>query len=122
VPTSWSADQEVDRASAGFDLVEFEPPVLAPVEELFYRACIGGARVAVTDAGGEEFDEAAASALAAVADDGWQRVEPGTDERRRRCQRLGQQDRRLRRQVEDPPRLSRNLAHRADYERPRAIA
>ena len=34
--------------------------VLAPVEELFHRARIGGARVAVTDAGGEEFDEAAA--------------------------------------------------------------
>jgi hypothetical protein len=36
---------------------------------------MGGARVAVTDAGGEEFDEAAAGTLAAVADDGRQRIE-----------------------------------------------
>ncbi|HVA80066.1 MAG TPA: hypothetical protein VNF29_03995 [Candidatus Binataceae bacterium] len=46
---------DVSRNRKRVNLVEFEPPVLAPVEELFYRACIGGARVAVTDAGGEEF-------------------------------------------------------------------
>jgi hypothetical protein len=66
------------------DVVQFEPPVLAPVEELFYRARIGGARVAVTDAGGEEFDEAAAGALAAAANDYEQRFEPSPDQRQRR--------------------------------------
>jgi hypothetical protein len=71
--------------------------VLAPVEELFHRARIGSARVAVTDAGGEEFDEAAAGSLAAAADDGRQHLQAGTDQGRRRRQRLGQQDRRLRR-------------------------
>jgi hypothetical protein len=87
------------------DVMQLQVPVRAPVEELFHRARIGGARVAVTDAGGEEFDEAAAGTLTAVADDGRQRIEPGADERRRRCQRLGQHDWRLRHQVEDPPRL-----------------
>ena len=66
---------DISRNRKRVDLVEFEPPVLAPVEELFYRTRIGGARVAVTDAGGEEFDEAAAGTLAAVADDGRQRIE-----------------------------------------------
>jgi hypothetical protein len=79
----------------GVDIMKFEAAVLAPVEELFHRARIGGARVAVTDAGGDEFDEAAAGALAAAADDGRQRLKSGADQRGRRCQRLGQQNRRL---------------------------
>jgi hypothetical protein len=54
------------------DIVQFKAPILSPVEELFHRARIGGARVAVTDAGGEEFDEAAAGTVAAVPDDGRQ--------------------------------------------------
>jgi hypothetical protein len=53
------------------DVMQLQVPVRAPVEELFHRARIGGARVAVTDAGGEEFDETAAGTFATAADDGW---------------------------------------------------
>ena len=57
----------------GLDLREFQPTPVAPVEELLYRARVSRARVsharvAVTDTGGEEFDEAAAGALTAGAD------------------------------------------------------
>jgi hypothetical protein len=38
---------------------------LTPIEELFNSARIGGARIAVTNAGGEEFDEAATRAFTA---------------------------------------------------------
>src|SRR5216683_4783974 len=47
-----------------FDLVKLEPVLVAPIEELLYRARVSHARVAVTDVGGEELDEAAARALA----------------------------------------------------------
>ena len=50
-------------------------------------------RVAV--AGGEEFDEAAAGALAAGANNGRQRLEPGTDQHQRRRDLVGQYDRPL---------------------------
>jgi hypothetical protein len=71
------------------DVMKFEAPILALVEELFHRARTGGARVAVTNAGSEEFDKAAAGAFATAADNRGQRLEPGTDQRRWRCQRLG---------------------------------
>jgi hypothetical protein len=74
------------------DVVELQAPVLTPVKELLDRTCISGPRVAVADIGGEEFDEAAAGAL---ADNRGQLLKPGTDQRRWRRQRLGQQDRLL---------------------------
>ena len=37
----------------GFDLVELESALLTPIAELFGRAGIGGARVAIEDAGGK---------------------------------------------------------------------
>jgi hypothetical protein len=63
--------------------MDLQVPVIASVEELFHRARIGGARVAVADVGGEEFDEAAAAALATAADDGRERLQCGTDQGRR---------------------------------------
>jgi hypothetical protein len=51
---------------------------------------------AVRVAGGEEFDEAAAGALAAGVNNGRQRLEPGTDQYQRRRDLVGQYDRLLR--------------------------
>jgi hypothetical protein len=48
----------------GLDLMKLQVALVGPVEELFHRARIGRARVAVTDVGGKEFDEAAAGAFA----------------------------------------------------------
>ena len=47
-------------------------------------------------AGGEEFDEAAAGALAAGANNGQQRLDPGTDQHQRRRDLVGQYNRLLR--------------------------
>src|SRR6266851_672310 len=66
------------------DLLELEPAIFAPVEELLHCACIGGPRVAVTDVGGEELDEAAARPFAMGAHDRRQRLQAGADECRRR--------------------------------------
>src|SRR5712691_9196655 len=76
--------RSVGGDSNGLDLREFKPALVAPVEELLDRARVGHARVAVADAGGEEFDEAAAGALAARTNDGRQSIEPSTHQRRRR--------------------------------------
>ena len=54
--------------------------VVAPVEELFYRARVRQARVAVTNRRSKEFDEAAAGPLAHDADNRRQRLKPGTDQ------------------------------------------
>jgi hypothetical protein len=48
---------DVSGNGNGLDVLHFEPTVVAPVEELFYRARVCHPGVAVTDAGGEEFDE-----------------------------------------------------------------
>ncbi|MGH7988226.1 MAG: hypothetical protein ACREQX_18315 [Candidatus Binataceae bacterium] len=77
----------------GFDVGELEPTSLAPVEELFYRARVGHARIAVADAGGEKLDEASAGALTPGVDNGGQRLQAGADQRRRRRDFVGQQDR-----------------------------
>ena len=53
---------DIGRHRERIDVMQLELPVLAPIEELSYRACVGGARVTVADAGGEEFDEAAGRA------------------------------------------------------------
>jgi hypothetical protein len=66
--------------------------VLSPVENCFTARVHAG--IAVADAG-KEFDEAAAGALALGADNYRQRFESGTDQRRRRYDLVGQQDRRL---------------------------
>ena len=71
------------------DLVQLELALVAPVEELFHRARVGHARVAVADVGGEELDEAAAGAFALGADNGRQRVQAGADQRRRRHDLVG---------------------------------
>jgi hypothetical protein len=60
-----------------------------PVEELFHRARIGSARVAVTDVRGKEFDEAAAGAFALSTNDCRQRIESGSHERGRRYDFVG---------------------------------
>ena len=62
----------------------FSPRVVTPVEELFYRARVRQARVAVTNRRTKEFDEAAAGPLADDADNRRQRLKPGTDQCRRR--------------------------------------
>jgi hypothetical protein len=46
------------------NLFELQSAPVAPVEELFYRARVGHASVAVADVGGKELDEAAAGAFA----------------------------------------------------------
>lgn len=58
------------------------------------RVVCPAVRAAVAD--GEEFDEAAASALAAGANDGQQRLDPGTDQHQRRRDLVGQYNRLLR--------------------------
>ena len=63
--------------------------LIAPIEELLYRARIRHARVAVADVGGEELDEAAAGAFALGADNGRQRVQPGAYQCRRRYDLVG---------------------------------
>jgi hypothetical protein len=66
------------------DLREIQAALITPVEELFYCARIGRARVAVANVGGKEFDEAAAGAFAPSANDRRQGIESGPDESRRR--------------------------------------
>src|SRR5713226_6207444 len=75
---------DVRRDRDCLDLVKFEAVLVAPVEELLYRARVSHARVAVTDTGGKEFDEAAAGAFALSAHDRRQRLDPGANQRRRR--------------------------------------
>src|SRR5579863_529743 len=75
---------DVRRDRDRFDIVKLQPAFIAPVEEAFDGARIGGPRVAIADTGGEEFDEAAAGALALGAHDRRQRLEAGPDQRRRR--------------------------------------
>jgi hypothetical protein len=81
----------------GLNVRQFEPAFVAPIEELLYRARVRHPGVAVADAGGKEFDEAAAGAFATGADNRWQRLKPGADERGRRYYLIGQQDCLLRR-------------------------
>ena len=109
---------DIGRHRKRIDVMQLQLPVFAPAEELFRRARIGGARVAVTDAGGKEFNEAAADALAAAADDGWQRLQARPNQGRRRPQRLGQQDRRSLRHLKvlRPSPAAINLAQ-GDYVR-----
>ncbi len=54
---------DVRRDRDRLDITELQPAFVAPIEEAFDRARIRGPRVAVADAGGEEFDEAVAGAL-----------------------------------------------------------
>jgi hypothetical protein len=75
---------DVRRDRDCFDLVKFEAVLVAPIEELLYRARVSHARVAVTDAGGKEFNEATAGALALSAHNRRQRLNPGADQRLRR--------------------------------------
>jgi hypothetical protein len=75
---------DIRRHTDGFNLIEFEPPPLTLAEEPFDGMGIGRARVAVTNAGSEEFDEASAGPFAL-----------GADERRRRLDLVGQEDRRF---------------------------
>ena len=79
----------------GPDGAEIQSLFIAPVEELFYRTRVSGARVAVADGGGKEFDEAVAGALALGADNRRQRLEAGAHQRGRRHDLVGQQDRLL---------------------------
>jgi hypothetical protein len=74
---------DVRRDRDRFDLVELEPRLVALVEEPLDRPRVRHAGVAIADAGGEEFDEAAAGALALGANNEWQRIEAGPDQRRR---------------------------------------
>ena len=74
---------------------KLQTALIAPVEELLYRARVGHARVAVPDGGSKKFDQAAAGALALGADNYRQRIESGRDQRRRRYDLIGQQDRLL---------------------------
>jgi len=74
----------------GPDGAEIQSLFIAPVEELFYRARVGSAGVAVADGRGKEFDEAVARALTLDADNRRERLEACADERRRRNDLLGQ--------------------------------
>jgi hypothetical protein len=80
---------DVTRDRDRFDLVKLEVAFVRPVEELFHRARIRRARVAVTDVRGKKFDEAAAGAFAVSANDRGQRIESGPDQRRRRRYLVG---------------------------------
>jgi len=80
---------DVGRHAERLDVFQLELALVTPVEELFHRARIRHARVAVADVGGEELDEAAVGAFALGADNGRQRVQAGADQRRRRYDLVG---------------------------------
>jgi hypothetical protein len=65
---------DVSGDGNSFDFLHFESTVLAPVEELLYRARVSHPGVAITDARREKFDKAAACALAVRANNRRQRL------------------------------------------------
>jgi hypothetical protein len=58
----------IGRYRDRLDITELQPAFVAPLEEALDRPSVCGPRVTVADAGGEEFDETAAGALACGAD------------------------------------------------------
>ena len=74
---------DIDGDAERLDLFQFKLALVAPVEDLFYRARVHHARVAVADVGSQELDEAAAGAFALGADNERHRIEASPNQCRR---------------------------------------